>query len=207
VSNESIVSLARLFSRLMRATSPLWRLEARIKGVEFLGRSEFLGRPMISRVGNSRIVLGAGVRIYSAVRSNPLGCPQPSALRTLAPGAQLILGPDVGISGVALCAGAAIEIGEGSILGSAAMVFDNDFHSPAGPWSWRPDYSTGARPIKIGRGVFVGARAIILKGVTIGDRAMIGAGAVVTKDVPPFHCAVGNPARIFPLNNQGQPPK
>ena len=207
MSNESIDSLARLFSRLMRVTSPLWRLEAQIKGVEFLGRSEFLGRPMISRAGNSRIVLGDGVRIGSAVRSNPLGCPQPSALRTLAPGAQLILGPDVGISGVALCAGAAIEIGEGSILGSAAMVFDNDFHSPAGQWSWRPDYSTGARPIKIGRGVFVGARAIILKGVTIGDRAMIGAGAVVTKDVPPFYCAVGNPARIFPRNDQGQPPK
>lgn len=207
MSNKLIASLARLSAGLRGVTSPLWRLEAQIKGVEFLGRSEFLGRPMISRAKNSRIVLGAGVRIYSAVRSNPLGCPQPCALRTLAPGAQLILGPDVGISGVVLCAGAAIEIGEGSILGSAAMVFDNDFHSPAGQWGWGADYSTGARPIKIGRGVFVGARAIILKGVTIGDRAMIGAGAVVTKDVPPFHCAVGNPARIFPQNNQGQPPK
>jgi acetyltransferase-like isoleucine patch superfamily enzyme len=191
----------------MRVTTPLWRLEAQIKGVEFLGRSVFLGRPMISRARDSRIVLGDGVRIHSTVRSNPLGCPQPSALRTLAPGAQLILGPDVGISGVALCAGVGIEIGEGSILGSGAMVFDNDFHSPAGQWGWGPDYSTGARPIKIGRGVFVGARAIILKGVTIGDRAMIGAGAVVTKDVPPFYCAVGNPARIFPKNHEGQPPK
>ena len=160
---------------------------------------------MISRVRNSRIVLGDGVQINSAVRSNPLGCPQPCALRTLAPGAQLILGPEVGLSGVALCAGVAIEIGEGSILGSAALVLDNDFHSAAGQWSWRPDYRTGARPIKIGRGVFVGARAIILKGVTIGDRAIIGGGAVVTKDVPPFHCAVGNPARSFPRNNQGLP--
>ena len=54
-----------------------------------------------------------------------------------------------------------------------------------------------ARPIKIGRGVFVGARAIILKGVTVGDRAVIGAAAVVTKDVPPHHIAVGNPARVL----------
>jgi acetyltransferase-like isoleucine patch superfamily enzyme len=45
--------------------------------------------------------------------------------------------------------------------------------------------------------VFVGARAIILKGVTIGDRAVIGAGAVVSKDVPAGHIAAGNPAKTF----------
>jgi acetyltransferase-like isoleucine patch superfamily enzyme len=206
VSNQFTAGLAELSSRLQRITSPLWRLEARIKGVKLLGWTEFLGRPMISRFRDSRIVLGNGVRIYSAVRSNPLGCPQPCALRTLAPGAQLILGADVGLSGVALCAGAGIEVGEGSIFGSGAMVFDNDFHAPVGEWSWEGDHRTGARPIKIGRGVFIGTRAIILKGVTIGDRAVIGAGAVLTKDVPPHHCAVGNPARIFPQKDHGQSP-
>jgi acetyltransferase-like isoleucine patch superfamily enzyme len=43
----------------------------------------------------------------------------------------------------------------------------------------------------IGRGVFIGARAIILKGVTIGDRAIVGAGAMVTKDVPAGRIVVG----------------
>jgi acetyltransferase-like isoleucine patch superfamily enzyme len=47
--------------------------------------------------------------------------------------------------------------------------------------------------------VFIGARAIVLKGVTIGERAMVGAGAVVTKPVPPRHFAVGNPARMIPI--------
>ena len=56
--------------------------------------------------------------------------------------------------------------------------------------------------MKIGRGVFVGARAIILKGVTVGDRAVIGAGAVVTRDVPARHIAVGNPAKVFPLKEK-----
>jgi len=49
--------------------------------------------------------------------------------------------------------------------------------------------------------VFIGARAIVLKGVTIGDRAVIGAGAVVTKDVPAFHLAVGNPVEVMLLKN------
>jgi acetyltransferase-like isoleucine patch superfamily enzyme len=100
-----------------------------------------------------------------------------------------------------LCAGAAIEVGEGTIFGSGAMVIDNDFHVPVGEWDWSNDSAvcgTIARPIKIGRGVFIGARAIVLKGVTIGDRAVIGAAAVVTKDVPAGHIAAGNPARVFP---------
>ncbi len=153
---------------------------------------------MISMVKGARIVLGDGVRVASHVRANPLGCFQPSALRALAPGAQLILARNVGISATVLCAGLSIEVGEGTIMGAGAMVVDNDFHEPVGEWDWNTEHKTNARPIKIGRGVFVGARAIVLKGVTIGDRAVIGAGAVVTHDVPAGHLAVGNPARMIP---------
>jgi acetyltransferase-like isoleucine patch superfamily enzyme len=190
--------LGTILGRTQFWASFLWRWEARFKGVEFQGRSAFLGRPLISVAKGARIVLGDGVRVASAVRANPLGCFQPSALRALAPGAQLILGPNSGISATAICAGLSIEVGEGTIMGAGAMVVDNDFHRPAGQWSWDDECQANARPIKIGRGVFVGARAIILKGVTIGDRAVIGAAAVVTRDVPPGHRAVGNPARIIP---------
>ncbi|MDR1779297.1 MAG: N-acetyltransferase [Tannerella sp.] len=51
------------------------------------------------------------------------------------------------------------------------------------------------RPTHIGRGASVGANATVLCGVSIGEYAMIGAGAVVTKDVPPYALVVGNPAR------------
>jgi acetyltransferase-like isoleucine patch superfamily enzyme len=88
------------------------------------------------------------------------------------------------------------------------MVIDNDFHFASGDWEWTDDpklCAANARPISIGRGVFVGSRAIILKGVTVADRAVIGAGAVVTKDVPARHLAVGNPARITPLNKIQNP--
>ena len=108
--------------------------------------------------------------------------------RTLAPGARLVLGHNAGLSAAVLCAGLSIEIGEGTLIGSGAMIIDNDFHVYTAQ-GWRTEMQAGARPVKIGREVFVGARAIILKGVTIGDRAVIGAGAVVTKDVPADHLA------------------
>jgi acetyltransferase-like isoleucine patch superfamily enzyme len=190
--------IGEILARVRLWPSLLWRWEAQLKGVKFEGRSVFLGRPLVSVTKGARIVLGDGVRIASSVRANPLACFQPSALRAMAPGAQLILGRNVGISATALCAGASIEVGEGTIMGAGAMVFDHDFHRPVGDWDWAPEYQANARPIKIGRGVFVGARAIILKGVTIGDRAVIGAAAVVTRDVPARHLAVGNPARVIP---------
>jgi acetyltransferase-like isoleucine patch superfamily enzyme len=187
--------LGLLVGKLRRWPSLLWRWEARLRGVEFQGRSEFLGRPSISRLAGTRIVLGDGVRIYSSVRANPLGLAQPSALRTLAPGAQLILGPGVGLSGTALCACACIEIGEQTILGASSMVADHDV--PLGQAGGQPEGQAKPQPVKIGRGVFIGAKAMVLKGVTIGDRAVVGAGAVVNCDVPAYHVAVGNPARIL----------
>ena len=54
-----------------------------------------------------------------------------------------------------------------------------------------------ARPIRIGHDVWIGGGAIILPGVTIGDRSVIGAGSVVVRDVPAATVVVGNPARIL----------
>lgn len=143
------------------------------------------------------MVFGDDVRIYSSTRANPLGLLQPCVLRALEPNARLILGREVGLSGTVICAGDSVEIGDQTILGAGAMLLDNDFHQPSGEWDWADDTKTNAQPIKIGRGVFIGARAIIHKGVTIGDRAIIGAGAIVTEDVPERHIAAGNPARSF----------
>ena len=57
--------------------------------------------------------------------------------------------------------------------------------------------TTPQAAITIKKGAWIGARVIILKGVTIGEQAIIGAGSVVTKDVPPFTVAAGNPAKII----------
>lgn len=192
--------LGQWLAKLRACPSVLWRLEARLKGVVFEGSSEFLGRPLISVAPGSQLILGDGFHCYSALRANPLGCFQPCVLRTLEAGAELRLGKNVGLSGTVICAASSIHVGEGTIFGSGALVIDNDFHVPAGEWGWQhgPEiWGQIAKPIVIGRGVFIGARAIILKGVTIGDRAVVGAGAVVTKNVPAGYTVVGNPGRLL----------
>jgi acetyltransferase-like isoleucine patch superfamily enzyme len=203
MSNRTLAkSMGAAIDRLRRAASCVWVWEARFKGVQIQGQLELAGRPIISVAPESNLILGDGVRLFSAVRANPLGCFQPCVLRTLAPGAELQLERNVGLSGTVLCAGRSIRIGEGTIFGAGAMVIDNDFHAPDGAWGWANDYVQRASPIVIGRGVFVGARAIILKGVEVGDRAVIAAGAIVTHNVPARSLAAGNPARIVRAGEQ-----
>lgn len=179
------------------AINCVWRSEARWRGLELGDSIVFNGRPYLHRHPDSRIRIADRVCLNSSLRSNPIGCARPVSLRTMRTGAEIILGPGVGLSGVSICAAQRVEIGEGTFVGADAIIFDNDFHAPAGEWNWGGFAPDNPRPVIIGRGVFIGARAIILKGVTIGDRAIIGAGAVVTKDVPARAIAAGNPARII----------
>ena len=55
----------------------------------------------------------------------------------------------------------------------------------------------GEQPVTVNNDVWIGANACVLRGVTLGEGAIIGAGAVVTHDIPPFAIAVGNPARVI----------
>ena len=198
MSSHTLAESAGLVvNSLRRSVSQIWKWEARLRGVTVAGRLDLAGRPIFSVAHGSELFLGDGVTLFSAPRSNPLACAQPCVLRTLAAGAELRLERNVGLSATVLCAGRSIRVGEGTIFGSGAMVLDNDFHQPGPDWGWTFDCVTGAKPVVIGRGVFVGARAIILKGVTIGDRAVIGAGAVVVRDVPAGMVAAGNPARVI----------
>lgn len=193
---STIQSAGVALSRVRASIGELWRFEAKLRGATFEGTSWFEGRPIIGVAPHSRLILGSGLRLASATRSNGLGCFQPCVLRTIAEGAELVLESNVGLSGTVVCAGNSIWIGEGTIAGTGAMILDNDFHRFDPEHGWVTEYVKNSRPVRIGRHVFIGARAIILKGVTIGDRAVIGAGAVVTRDVPPDHIVAGNPAGI-----------
>lgn len=104
-----------------------------------------------------------------------------------------------------------IDIGEGCWIADHVFIMDSDLH----PLSARRrvadaltyidsaslDHYTGIphEPVKIGRGVWIGAGAIILKGVTLGEGCIVGAGSVVTHDVPDYVVVAGNPARSIAI--------
>ena len=86
-----------------------------------------------------------------------------------------------------------VTIGDGTQIGPGVHIYTADHPRD------RETRATGlefGRPVHIGRNVWIGGKAIILPGVTIGDDAVIGAGAVVTKDVPAGATTLGNPARV-----------
>ena len=89
-----------------------------------------------------------------------------------------------------------VAIGERTQIGPAVQIVAADHPRAA---AGRAAGRELGRPVRIGRNVWIGAGAIILPGVTIGDDALIGAGSVVTRDVPPWHLAIGAPAEIRPL--------
>ncbi|WP_454759412.1 sugar O-acetyltransferase [Caulobacter segnis] len=87
---------------------------------------------------------------------------------------------------------AEVTIGEATAIGPGVQILTADH--PRDPVERRTGQESG-KPIHIGANVWIGGGAIILPGVTIGDDAVIGAGAVVTRDVAPGVTVVGNPAR------------
>jgi NDP-sugar pyrophosphorylase family protein len=78
------------------------------------------------------------------------------------------------------------------MIASGAYITDSDWH---GIYD-RIERNAVPAPIRIGNNVWIGDHALVLKGVTIGDNSIVGAGAVVTRDVPANVVVAGNPARI-----------
>lgn len=115
---------------------------------------------------------------------------------TWSPSARIEIGRGVGMTGATLCAQTRVVIGDHVLLGANCAIVDTDFH-PLDPEIRRRAPQAGAtEPIVIEADVFVGTQALILKGVRIGRGAVVGAGSVVTGDVPARAVVAGNPARV-----------
>ena len=90
-----------------------------------------------------------------------------------------------------------ITIGDNCAIAGDVLIQDTDFH-PVMDEDGNP--KPISKPIHIGNHVWICAKATILKGVTIGDGAIVAAGAVVTKDVPARCVVAGNPGKIVKEN-------
>ncbi len=133
------------------------------------------------------------------------------------PGAHIRIGERTQIGASSLIAATGIEVGDDVMMAWGITVMDNDSHSLE--WEGRQndvarcaaDYAATPedfarnkdwsrvpmQPVRIESKAWIGFNAIILKGVTVGEGAVIGAGSVVTRDVAPYTLVAGNPARVI----------
>lgn len=193
--------IKKLSTALTHQFNRMWIIYALIRRATVGKNVEFRGKPLIHCVKGAKLCFGSGVKINSCLNSNPIMMRARSTFCSVAPGARIVIGCDSGLSGVSITAAKEVLIGDGTLLGADCLITDTDFHVPIGNHRWGNDLLASAAPVRIGKGCFVGARTVILKGVTIGDGAIIAAGAIVTRDVPARHLAVGNPATSRPLSN------
>lgn len=170
-----------------------------VNGVEYKSFTT-KGIPIITIDGSSKIVVGKSLTMNNGTSNNNIGFNAPCQLGATN-GAKLIIGDNVGMSQTSIFAlSSDVIVGNNTLFGGGVKVYSSDFHSI----NWE-DRRYPARDKKkrlcnkviIGHDCFIGAGVIILKGVEIGDRTVIGAGSVVTRSIPSDCIAAGNPAKVL----------
>jgi acetyltransferase-like isoleucine patch superfamily enzyme len=173
----------------------LIHLNCYLRGVKIGKRVIFNGFPFVLRFRGSRIEIGNNCTLNSAKKSLLIGLLKPCTFVTLTQGSEIILGNNVGISGGVIIAASKIEIGNNVMIGANCTILDTDFHN-TDQQKKNINNAPPSRPILIKENVFIGASCIILKGVTIGQNSIIGAGSVVINDIPDNSIATGNPCKV-----------
>jgi acetyltransferase-like isoleucine patch superfamily enzyme len=150
-----------------------------LRGVERGRLVSVKGRPRLRNAG--RIVLGHEVRVWSEVSPVKL---------FVGRGATLRVGDNTRLNGVHISVSVGVDIGRNVRIGPNVVILDDDFHDAA-------DHNAPGRAaaIRIDDDVWLAMGATVLKGVHIGRGAAVAAGAVVTKDVPPYTLVAGVPAK------------
>ncbi len=181
---------------LVEGAAPFWRILRRP-----LARVCRLGRLVELRAAG--IALGPGVQVYGKVHVLGTGRVRLGAkgnlygqvvLETQGEGKITVGDHFVLNQGTILCAMSEISMGDHVLVGEYVSIRDNDHEFQEGL-----DKEGGfvSAPIRIGDRVWIGRGCCITRGVTIGERCVIGANSVVTKDIPPRSLAVGAPARVI----------
>ena len=178
------------------AVYPRVRLIFALNGISWGTGWRFYGVPFIQKHRGSIMTFGPNLQLRSSLRSNPLSPNHPVILCAWREDAALEIGENFGMTGGSICSAERIIIGDNVTVGANTTIMDTDFH-PFDPIQRRSNkaYEKTA-PIVIKNGVFIGMNCLILKGVSIGQGSVVGAGSVVTHDVPPNVIVAGNPAQV-----------
>ncbi|WP_245826204.1 acyltransferase [Spirosoma rigui] len=159
---------------------------------------EGAGIPVVDINEGCSMRIGSAFSFNSGPRYNRIGRQQ-SCFFIADLGGRIQIGDRVGMSGTALVCHNAITIGNDVTIGGNTVIYDTDFHSLNADdrVTFQDNRLARTAPVLIGNRVFIGAHVTILKGVTVGDNAVIAAGAVVTKTVPANQVWGGNPAQFI----------
>jgi len=170
-----------------------------IYGIKYGKNLKVNGRIFIKVNRKGAISIGDNFILNSRFSSNLVGITNHAALQCIGIG-KILIGDSCGFTSPVFSSRKLIQIGNNVKLGGNVRLFDHDYHSL--------DYlnrrlvksdsdNVKSSPILIGHDVFIGTNCIILKGVTIGEKSIIGTGSVVTKDIPPNVIAAGNPCKVI----------
>lgn len=169
------------------------RLSAVFWSFEIGEDCKFYGRTLFRKSPTSNIVIGDNCVFRSAQWSNLAGLNRACMISTLKPGAEILIGDRCGLSGTVIGSALSIHLGDDVLCGANVTITDTDWHGIAPNKRRKP--GDKAR-VRIGNNVWLGMNVTVLKGVSIGDDAIIAAGSIVTKDIPPNVIAAGCPARV-----------
>lgn len=161
-----------------------WLNDIRIEaGLRFFGRAHF----KVAR--SAKVKIGAQVVFRSGARSNLIGINRPCII-SVHPNGVLAIGKRCGFSGTVIGCFEKITIEDDVRCGANTTITDSDWHL-GDPRSGKPS------PVHIHRNVWLGAGVMVLKGVSIGENSVIGAGSVVTRSIPANVVATGNPCKVI----------
>lgn len=174
-------------------------------GVSLGAKCTFVGKTFFKRAPGSKICIGKSSRFLSDFTANSLGVNRPCMISALGYESTVIIGEKSGFSGTVVTANRSVKIGNRVFCGANTTMTDSDAHSldfrDRVPEDFVPkdehwEEPVGVAPVVIEDDVFLGLNVVVLKGVTIGRGTVVGAGSVVTNNLPAFSIAAGKPAKV-----------
>lgn len=192
-------AIKRIFRYFRKISWIITYFKFKLNGVNISTDFKSNGIPLINISLDGKVSIGRKFEMNNGLYNNMIGRQQPCFFIVYKKG-ELIVGNNVGISATAIVCWNKIVIEDGVRIGGGTAIYDTDFHSLnykeriALP-EMRENINTA--PVLIRRNVFIGANSTILKGIEIGEGAIIGACSVVTKSIPSDEIWAGNPAKFI----------
>ncbi len=191
---RKIVSIITLFFDRLRTIFIF-----NVNGVSYNNNFNTNGVPIVSIKKGGKLKIGNHFRMNNGIRHNQIGRNQRCILK-VEKEATLKIGNNVNMSSTAIVCCEEITIKDNVKIGGNVTIYDSDFHSlqVVERTKIKEDLSLRVnKPVVIEENVFIGAHSTILKGVTIGKNAIIGAGSIVTRNIPENEIWGGNPAKVI----------